>query len=128
KFGGYRSILLGIIISVVSLTGLTIWHGWPHYVYFLALIGFGGGIVFPSMFAMAGAVWKEGGRKAFNAVYVAQNAGVAIGSALGGFVAFYSFDYIFLANLFMYIVFLFLALFGYKNIAGTQLAQTNVLQ
>ncbi|MBS4195094.1 MDR family MFS transporter [Lederbergia citri] len=128
KFGGYRSILLGIIISVVSLTGLTIWHGWPHYVYFLALIGFGGGIVFPSMFAMAGAVWKEGGRKAFNAVYVAQNAGVAIGSALGGFVAFYSFDYIFLANLVMYVVFLFLAIFGYKNIAGNQLAQTNVLQ
>ncbi|MCJ8009524.1 MDR family MFS transporter [Lederbergia wuyishanensis] len=128
KIGGYRSIMLGIIISVVSLTGLTLWHGWPHYVYFLALIGFGGGIVFPSMFAMAGAVWKEGGRKAFNAVYVAQNAGVAIGSALGGFVAFYSFDYIFLANLSMYVVFLFLALFGYKNLAGNQLAQTNVLQ
>ncbi|MBS4200081.1 MFS transporter [Bacillus sp. FJAT-49732] len=128
KFGGYRSIMLGIIISVVSLTGLTFWHGWPHYVFFLALIGFGGGIVFPSMFAMAGAVWKEGGRKAFNAVYVAQNAGVAIGSALGGFVAYYSFDYIFLANLFMYVIFLFLALFGYKNLAGNQLAQTNVLQ
>ncbi|MBS4216740.1 MFS transporter [Bacillus sp. FJAT-49711] len=128
KIGGYRSILLGIIISVISLTGLTIWHGWPHYVYFLVLIGFGGGIVFPSMFAMAGAVWKEGGRKAFNAVYVAQNAGVAIGSALGGFVAFYSFDYIFLANLFMYVIFFFLALFGYKNLAGNQLAQTNVLQ
>ncbi|MCR2821785.1 MDR family MFS transporter [Lederbergia panacisoli] len=128
KIGGYRSILLGIIISVISLTGLTFWHGWPHYVYFLVLIGFGGGIVFPSMFAMAGAVWKEGGRKAFNAVYVAQNAGVAIGSALGGFVAFYSFDYIFLANLFMYVIFLFLALFGYKNLAGNQLVQTNVLQ
>ncbi|MEK3887660.1 MDR family MFS transporter [Bacillus sp. FSL K6-3431] len=128
KLGGYRSIMLGIIISVVALTGLTFWHGWPHYVIFLIIIGFGSGIIFPSMFAMAGFVWKEGGRKAFNAVYVAQNAGVAIGSALGGFVASYSFDYIFLANLLMYIVFLFIALFGYKNIAGQQLPQTNVIQ
>lgn len=128
KLGGYRSILLGIVISVAALTGLTIWHGWPHYVVFLAFIGLGSGIIFPSMFAMAGFVWKEGGRKAFNAVYVAQNAGVAIGSALGGFVASYSFNYIFLANLLMYIAFLFIALFGYKNMAGQQLAQTNVLQ
>ncbi|CAM4235481.1 MDR family MFS transporter [Lederbergia lenta] len=128
KLGGYRSIMLGIIISVVALTGLTFWHGWPLYVIFLIIIGFGSGIIFPSMFAMAGFVWKEGGRKAFNAVYVAQNAGVAIGSALGGFVASFSFDYIFLANLLMYIAFLFIAFFGYRNIAGQQLKQTNVLQ
>lgn len=128
KLGGYRSILLGIIISVLSLAGMTIWHGWPHYVIFLIFLGLGSGIVFPSMFAMAGFVWKEGGRKAFNAIYVAQNAGVAIGSALGGFVASFSFDYIFLANLFMYIAFLFIAFFGYKNIAPKQLSQTNVLE
>ncbi len=34
KIGGYRSILLGIIISVTSLAGLTLWHGWPHYSHF----------------------------------------------------------------------------------------------
>lgn len=128
KIGGYRSILLGIIISLLSLVGLTCWHGWPHYVVFLAFLGFGGGIIFPSMFAMAGSVWKEGGRKAFNAIYVAQNAGVAIGSALGGFVASFSFDFIFLANLLMFVIFFFIALFGYKRISGKQLVQTNVLQ
>lgn len=127
KVGGYRSILLGIIISVLSLTGMSLWHGWPYYVIFLAFLGFGGGITFPSMFAMAGSVWKEGGRKAFNAVYVAQNAGVALGSALGGLIASYSFDYIFIANLFMYILFLLIAVFGYKTIAEQQLGQTNVL-
>ncbi|HEY4552188.1 MAG TPA: MFS transporter [Bacillaceae bacterium] len=128
KIGGYRSTLLGIIISVGALAGLSIWHGWPQYVVFLAIIGLGSGIIFPSMYAMAGSVWKEGGRKAFNAVYVAQNAGVAIGSALGGLVASFSFDYIFAANLLMFVVFLFIALFGYKNISGNAMNQTNVLQ
>ncbi|GIN73088.1 putative MFS-type transporter YttB [Bacillus sp. J14TS2] len=128
KIGGYKSILLGIIISILSLLGMTFWHEWPHYVIFLTILGLGGGIIFPSMFAMAGSVWKEGGRRAFNAVYVAQNAGVAIGSALGGVVANFSFDYIFLANLSMYVLFLFIALFSYKNMAEGQLGQSNVLQ
>ena len=41
------------------------------------------------MFAMAGSVWPEGGRKAFNAIYVVQNLGVALGATIGGYVAKY---------------------------------------
>lgn len=128
KIGGYRSILLGIGITVMALLGLTFWHGWPAYVVFLTFVGFGSGIVFPSMFAMAGSVWKEGGRKAFNAIYVAQNAGVAIGAALGGLVASYSFQLIFLANTLMYIVFLLIAVFGYRGINTISGQQTSILQ
>lgn len=123
RIGGYRSILLGIGITVLALFGLTMWNGWPEYVIFLAVVGFGSGIVFPSMYAMAGSVWKEGGRKAFNAIYVASNLGVAIGSALGGIVAAFSFRWIFLANALLYLIFLLIALFGYKGIktqAGKQ--------
>ncbi|MBY0124170.1 MFS transporter [Bacillus sp. S/N-304-OC-R1] len=125
KIGGYKSILLGAGISLLSLIGLTFWNGWPTYVVFLTVVGFGAGIIFPSMYAMAGSVWKEGGRKSFNALYVSQNLGVAIGAALGGFVASFSFQLIFIANMIMYIVFLFIAFFGYKGIqveSGTQAA------
>lgn len=115
RIGGYKSIMLGIVITLVGLVGLTIWHGWPHYVWFLTLIGFSGGIVFPSMYAMVGTAWPEGGRKAFNAIYLAQNLGVAIGPAVAGIVADYSFNYIFLANLGMYILFFFIAFFGYRK-------------
>ncbi|AYC29900.1 MDR family MFS transporter [Paenisporosarcina cavernae] len=115
RIGGYASILTGIIISLIGLFGLTLWHGWPYYVYFLILLGFSGGIVFPSMYAMVGTAWPEGGRKAFNAIYLAQNVGVAIGPALAGVVAEYSFDYLFLANFGMYVVFFFIAFFGYKS-------------
>ncbi len=117
RIGGYRSILTGIGIALLALVGLTLWHGWPEYVIFLIIIGFGTGIIFPSMYAMAGSVWEEGGRKAFNAIYIAQNLGVAIGSSLGGVVADYSFQLIFLANTLLYIVFLLIAFFGYKGMS-----------
>ncbi|KIL43919.1 MDR family MFS transporter [Jeotgalibacillus soli] len=128
RLGGYRSIMLGIVISLSALIGLNFWHGWPHYVIFLIIIGFGSGIVFPSMYAMAGSVWPEGGRKAFNAVYLAQNLGVAVGAALGGVVAAVSFDYIFLANMLMYALFFLLALITYRGISIQPNIQTSVLQ
>ncbi|RDU36144.1 MFS transporter [Neobacillus piezotolerans] len=127
RFGGYRSILLGIGIALLALLGLTFWNSFTPYTIFLTISGFGAGIIFPAMYAMSGAVWKEGGRKAFNAIYVAQNLGVAVGAALGGFVADYSFQLIFVANLFMYIIFMGIAVFGYKNIAERNAAQTSIL-
>jgi len=117
RIGGYKSIILGISITLAALIGLTFWQGWPEYIVFQIIIGFGTGIIFPSMYAMAGSVWKEGGRKAFNAIYVAQNLGVALGASLGGIVAAYSFQLIFLANTIMYVLFLLIALFGYKGIS-----------
>lgn len=128
KIGGFKSILLGIGITVTALIGLTFWHDFFAYVLFLTISGFGSGIVFPAMYAMAGAVWKEGGRKSFNAIYVAQNLGVAIGAALGGLVASYSFQLIFIANAFMYVIFLLIAVFGYRNIQHEESMQTSVLQ
>lgn len=128
KIGGYKSVLLGIGITVSALIGLTFWHGWPTYVVFLTIIGFGSGIIFPSMYAMAGSVWKEGGRKSFNAMYVAQNLGVAVGSALGGFVASYSFQLIFIANTLMFMVFLLIAVFGYRGIDTVSSSQSSMLQ
>ncbi|RIW35659.1 MFS transporter [Bacillus salacetis] len=128
KIGGYRSILTGILITLLALVGMNFYHGWPHYVIFLAIVGFGSGIVFPSVYAMAGSVWPEGGRKSFNAIYVAQNVGVAVGAALGGLVASYSFQYIFLANLIMYVIFFLIAFFGYKNISVNTGKQTSLIQ
>ncbi|MCM3125595.1 MFS transporter [Mesobacillus sp. AQ2] len=128
KIGGYKSIILGISITILALLGLTFWPGWPQYIFFLTLVGFGSGIVFPAMYAMAGSVWKEGGRKAFNAIYVAQNLGVAVGAALGGLVASYSFQLIFIANVAMYLIFMVIAILGYRSIDTRAAMQTNVLQ
>ncbi len=116
KIGGYKSIMLGIGITIFALAGLTLWHGWPHYFIFLTIMGFGSGIVFPSMFAMVGVLWPEGGRKGFNTMYIAQNVGVAIGPALAGPIAEFSFSFIFMSNLIMYMIFFLIAFFGYRNL------------
>ena len=128
KMGGYRSILIGIGITIFALGGMVWNHEWPYYVLFLIITGFGSGIIFPAMYAMAGSAWKEGGRRAFNAIYVAQNVGVALGSALGGFVASFSFNYIFIANLSMYLVFFVIAFKKYKVFSNHVGASTSVLK
>ncbi|MEJ7218617.1 MFS transporter [Staphylococcus gallinarum] len=110
KLGGYRTIILGTIICLMSTTLLNCFHGWPWYAVWLVALGFGGGMIVPAIYAMAGAVWPNGGRQTFNAIYLAQNLGVAIGAASGGFVAELSFNYIFIANLLMYVLFAIVAI------------------
>ncbi|WP_108672203.1 MDR family MFS transporter [Peribacillus acanthi] len=127
KVGGYKSILTGILITLIALIGLCFFHDWPFYVIFLTIIGFGSGIVFPAIYALAGAVWPEGGRRTFNAVYVAQNLGVAIGSALGGLIASYSFTYIFIGNTLMYVIFFALVVFGFKNMGRNYAQSVNIM-
>lgn len=128
KFGGYQTAMAGVIITLLSSVGMAWNHEFLPYLIFLTISGFGTGIVFPAIFAMAGTVWKEGGRKSYNAVYVAQNFGVAVGSALGGVIASYSFEYVFLANTVMYVLFFFVALVGFRGIQGDAAIQTSILQ
>ncbi|EJY6940766.1 MFS transporter [Staphylococcus pseudintermedius] len=114
KLGGYRTIMLGTIVSLCATILLNFFHGWPWYAIWLIMLGFGGGMIIPAIYAMAGAVWPQGGRQTFNAIYLAQNIGVALGAALGGFVAELSFNYIFMANLAMCVIFFFIALFQFN--------------
>ena len=97
KLGGYKTILIGTITCLCSTTLLNLFHGWPWYAIWLVLLGFGGGMIVPAIYAMAGAVWPNGGRQTFNAIYLAQNIGVALGAALGGFVAEFSFNFVLFA-------------------------------
>ena len=114
KLGGYKTILLGTAICLFSTTLLNLFHGWPWYAVWLVLLGFGGGLIIPAIYAMAGAVWPNGGRQTFNAIYLAQNIGVALVASLVGFVAELSFNYIFIANLCMYILFAIVAIFNFN--------------
>ncbi|MFV9510636.1 MDR family MFS transporter [Tepidibacillus sp. LV47] len=115
RWGGKKTIIIGIIMSAINVLSLAFLHQWILYVLFMLLLGFSNGLVFPSMYAMAGTIWPEGGRKAFNLIYVAQNLGVAIGSTLGGIVAQISFTLIFIVNSITFLLFLFLVIFGFRN-------------
>ena len=114
RLGGYRTIMVGTIFSLIATCLLNFFHGWPWYAIWLIMLGFGGGMIIPAIYAMAGALWPQGGRKTFNAIYLAQNIGVALGAALGGIVADFSFNYIFLANLLMYVAFFIIAIWQFN--------------
>ncbi|GGH87755.1 MFS family permease [Pullulanibacillus pueri] len=131
KVGGYRSVLIGLGITTAAGLLLTIFHSTLPYAILLTIVGFGSGIIFPAMFAMAGMVWPDGGRKPFNAIYVSQNVGVAIGTSIGGVVASFSFNWIFSVNAFLFVCFTVFAFLTYKTIdsrnEGRHL-QTNILE
>lgn len=105
KFGGYRAITFGATLNILGLTGMYFWHEWPWYVVFLVCIGFSGAVVYPMIYALVGQAWPTGGRKAFNAIFLAANVGVAIGPAFAGLVADVNFEYVFAVNLAVYAIF-----------------------
>ncbi len=115
KFSPYRTILYGTGLAMIASAVMVLFHQ-DIVVYSISLvfIGFGSGITWPVMFAMAGSIWKEGGRRAFNAIYVAQNFGVALGATLGGYVASISFNYIFISNAVLFFSFFLIVLFTFK--------------
>ncbi|HLR14354.1 MAG TPA: MFS transporter [Bacillota bacterium] len=128
KFSPYKTILAGTAVAMCAASGLMFMHtNITAYAIFLIIIGLGTGTVWPVMFAMAGSVWPTGGRRAFNAVYVAQNLGVAIGAALGGYIASFSYAYIFIANasiIFLFFLFVLIMLKGMDQERDRQMHTT----
>jgi predicted MFS family arabinose efflux permease len=63
---------------------------------------------------LAGHLWPEGGRRAYNFIYVANNLGVALGTAIGGPLAQWSFDAVFYGIAISYVMYLCLVWFVYR--------------
>ena len=97
RFGGRPVILLGLVSSsaVIALPGL--FASWPLYVTAMCLYGLTMSLVFPAVNALAAKAWPDGGRRGFNFLYVLNNLGVAVGTAIGGLLAQYSFRLVFLS-------------------------------
>lgn len=109
---GARPILLtGLILASGSICLPAVFASWPLYVAVMITFGFAVNLCVPAVQSLAAQVWPEGGRRAFNFIYVANNAGVAVGTAVGGIVAQRSFALAFqMASLllFLYAVFAFI--------------------
>lgn len=91
RLGARLVLLLGFVTStlLICIPGFT--ENWPIYVAMMTLFGFTASLPFPAMNALAGKAWPEGGRRAFNLLYVATNLGVAVGTSVGGLLAQHSF-------------------------------------
>lgn len=59
KIGGYRTILSGGALTLISAVVLTQFHSLVPYSILLIVMGLGSGVIVPAMFAMATSVWPK---------------------------------------------------------------------
>ncbi|KRN02671.1 major facilitator superfamily permease [Levilactobacillus senmaizukei DSM 21775 = NBRC 103853] len=82
----YYLTLGGVTISLVTLAGLMINHGWPQFPIALVLLGFASGWTLTMVNSLGTTIHSRDGRYIFNMLYFAQNLGVVLGTAMVGFV------------------------------------------
>lgn len=114
-FGGTKTTVTGIGMSVAALLGMLINNGWPSFPIFLCILGFGTGLIFPAVSALGAILWPEGGRKLFNGIYVANNLGIAFGSAIGGMLAEISFKWVYIGNVLFLLFFFLIYIWRFRN-------------
>ncbi|WDL95873.1 MDR family MFS transporter [Alicyclobacillus sp. ALC3] len=112
---GYLPVLAGsILLSAAVIIVPAFLQGWWVYVSVMAVFGATCAMPFPVFNALAGHTWPSGGRRAFNFLYVANNIGVACGTAIGGVVAGWSFHAVFYGIAAAYLVLLATTVFGLR--------------
>lgn len=114
KLGALSVLVFGLASSGLVILGPVFSRAWPVYVTVMILFGITSSMPFPVLSALAGRLWPEGGRRAFNFIYVANNLGVAIGTALGGVLAQWSFESVFLGICVAYAAFLGVVIFTFR--------------
>ncbi|MDF2629591.1 MAG: hypothetical protein K0R39_3422 [Symbiobacteriaceae bacterium] len=103
---GARPVMLAGLFGSTILTGLLgFYESWPLYVTVMIGFGFTASLSFPAINALVARAWPGQGRRAFNFIYVANNLGVAVGTALGGLIADRSFALAFLSASAIFLLF-----------------------
>ena len=98
RLGGKRVLIGGLWASAAIVTAIGIYQTWTVYAPAVVLLGFSTAFFWGPLNAYITELWPEGGRYAFNFLYVVRNLGMAIGASLGGLVAGISFRLVFFIN------------------------------
>ena len=119
RFGPLKIMRIGLI-AVTSLLGLiAVYPRWEIYAPAFVLLGLAQANIMVPLNTMVPMLWPEGQRQGYNFLYVANNAGVAVGTALGGLVAQFSFRLVFSLNAGCFFVYLGLVIFGARLLKAT---------
>ncbi|SFU52949.1 MFS transporter [Alicyclobacillus macrosporangiidus] len=95
RFGALPVLTAGFAVCAASILVPLRIGGWVPYMGVMAVFGLACAVPFPVFNALVGHAWPDGGRRAYNFMYVANNIGVAAGTALGGVMAQRSFASVF---------------------------------
>ncbi|KLU61504.1 galactoside permease [Peptococcaceae bacterium CEB3] len=118
--GARKMMLLGLTGSALIVTLIGLFPIWPVYAPGIILFGLMNGFVFVPLNTLVQTIWPEGGRRGFNYLYVLNNAGNAVGTALGGLVAQISFRWVFLGNAISFIIYFMVVVFAIRAPAKVQ--------
>lgn len=99
RVGVKRLIIGALVLNALGLFMLpSASHIWPLFIVMMALIGLFNSLSMPAIQSFIGFRFAEERAQMFNRVYVANNIGVALGTALSGFLADLSYSLSFIAN------------------------------
>lgn len=112
RFGPKRIMIIGLVIAILAVGAIGLFPVWGVYAPAFILFGLAQAFIFVPLNALIHAVWPEGGRRGFNLLYVSNNAGVAVGTAIGGMIAQVSFRLTFSLNAAAFLIYLMLVIIG----------------
>ncbi|WP_219838237.1 MFS transporter [Paenibacillus sp. R14(2021)] len=97
---GVKKLIIGALaLNACGLLLLPLLsQSWPVFIVMMGLIGLFNALSFPAIQAFIGFRFADRRGELFNVVYIANNIGVAIGTALSGFLADFSYQLSFVMN------------------------------
>lgn len=98
RVGAKRLIVWSLVLTGLAQLSLLVAKDWVPYVAAMTVNGFLIAVTMPAVNAFIGFRWPHHRVRLFNAVYVSNNVGVAIGTTLAGILAAVSFNLTFLFN------------------------------
>lgn len=96
RLGAKRLIVGSLILNGFAQLALIFAKAWDPYIAMMTANGLLNALTMPAVNAFVGFRWHEHRYKLFNAIYVFNNIGVAVGTTLAGVLAAFSFNLTFL--------------------------------
>ncbi len=113
----YHLIIGGISGATMTLLGLTFFHGWPIFGFWLFANGFTSGWNLTLVNSIGTSITTVDSRYVFNMLYFSQNLGVVIGTSLVGFIYNISITLLFSIAAGLFLLLLLVAVINYRPAA-----------
>lgn len=113
RLNPYYLTIGGVSVSLVTLGGLVVNHGWPAFPISLIFLGLASGWTLTMVNSLGTTIHSRDGRYIFNMLYFAQNLGVVLGTAMVGYVYNTSVALLFGIATSLFVLFLVVAILCY---------------
>lgn len=104
KGNTFKLKMFGQIITLLTVGALVFENGWPAYPILLCFFGFGTGWILTMINSLGTKVTKYSGTKVFNLLYLVENVGLVLGTAITGFIYKFGIGVLFTVITVLYVI------------------------